>query len=184
MVVLAELWLPIVVAAAFVWLAAGLVWMVLPHHRSDWGGLPDEDRAAEALREVRPGQYAIPHAVERSEMKSEAWLEKAKRGPMAMIVLSPPGPPTMGKSLGLHFVYCLIVSVFVAYLAGRTLAPGSEYLAVFRVAGTAAILGYAGALPPLAVWFGRTWSSVGKEILDGILYGLLTAGVFGWLWPA
>jgi hypothetical protein len=77
----------------------------------------------------------------------------------------------------------LVISTLVAYLAGRTLAAGTEYLAVFRVAGTAAILAYSGALPVAAIWFGRSWSSVFKEIFDGVVYGLLTAGVFGWLWP-
>lgn len=184
MVGLDALWLPIVLAAVVVWIAASIMWMVLPHHRTDWVGLPHEDRVADALRGTPPGQYNIPHAPNRAAMKSEAWLEKVKRGPMAMLIVSRPGPPAMGKSLTFHFVYCLVISLMVAYLTGRTLGPGAEYLAVFRVAGTAAILGYSGALPPLAIWFGRTWTSVGKEILDGVVYGLLTASIFGCLWPA
>jgi len=30
---------------------------------------------------------------------------------------------------------------------------------------------------------GQTWSSTINELIDGLVYGLLTAGTFGWLWP-
>jgi len=34
-----------------------------------------------------------------------------------------------------------------------------------------------------AIWKGQPWSVTLKEIFDGLVYGLLTAGTFGWLWP-
>jgi len=34
-----------------------------------------------------------------------------------------------------------------------------------------------------AIWRGQTWSMTIKEVIDGLVYGLLTAGTFGWLWP-
>ncbi len=34
-----------------------------------------------------------------------------------------------------------------------------------------------------AIWFGHTWGRTAKDIADGVIYGLLTAGLFGWLWP-
>ena len=34
-----------------------------------------------------------------------------------------------------------------------------------------------------AIWRGETWGVTFKHILDGLIYGLLTAGTFGWLWP-
>ncbi|MGH9579745.1 MAG: hypothetical protein ACRD2R_02020, partial [Terriglobales bacterium] len=70
-----------------------------------------------------------------------------------------------------------------AYLTGRTMAPGASYLAVFRVAGTAAFLGYSGATATDSIWKGQLWSVTLKHMFDGLVYGLLTAGVFGWLWP-
>jgi hypothetical protein len=51
------------------------------------------------------------------------------------------------------------------------------------VAGTAAFLGYAAGAVPAAIWMGKPWRSAVKELADGLIYGLLTAGVFGWLWP-
>jgi hypothetical protein len=34
-----------------------------------------------------------------------------------------------------------------------------------------------------SVWKGQPWSMTAKEVIDGLVYGLLTAGTFGWLWP-
>jgi hypothetical protein len=89
----------------------------------------------------------------------------------------------MGKFLGLWFGFCLIVGFFTAYLAGRTLAPGVHYLVVFRVVGTAAFMAYGLANLANGIWKGEPWGVVAKEVADGLIYGLLTAGTFGWLWP-
>jgi hypothetical protein len=75
------------------------------------------------------------------------------------------------------------MGIMVAYLTGRVLGPGDPYLEVFRVAGTAAFLGYSGAQLPSAIWWGKPLGVAVKEILDGLLYALVTAGAFGWLWP-
>ncbi len=37
----------------------------------------------------------------------------------------------MGRNMVLSFVYYLLIGVAVAYVATRTLAPGTDYLAVF-----------------------------------------------------
>ena len=60
---------------------------------------------------------------------------------------------------------------------------GTSYLRVFQIVGTTAFLGYAGALVQQSIWYGRSWSMTIRTMLDGLLYALLTAGVFGWLWP-
>jgi len=116
-------------------------------------------------------------------MKSPAVIEKYKKGPVGIVTVLPSGPPAMPKFLLKWFLFCLGISVFVAYLAGRTLGTGAEYLAVFRVAGTAAFLGYAVAHATDSIWKGQPWSTTIKHMFDGLVYGLLTAGVFGWLWP-
>ena len=75
------------------------------------------------------------------------------------------------------------VGIVVAYLAGRTLAAGAEYLAVFRVAGTVSFVAYAGALFPASIWFGTPWSQTWKSVGDALVYALLTGGAFGAFWP-
>jgi len=36
----------------------------------------------------------------------------------------------------------------------------------------------------MSIWYRRSWSTTLKATLDGVIYGLLTGGAFGWLWPA
>jgi hypothetical protein len=80
-------------------------------------------------------------------------------------------------------IFYLVVSYIIAYLASRTLAPGTPYLQVFRVTGTAGWLAYGFATVSDSIWFGRPWSSTFKGLVDALIYGCLTAGMFGWLWP-
>ena len=100
-----------------------------------------------------------------------------------MMTVLPNGAPAMGKSLALWFVYCCVVGLFAAYVAGRALPVGAHYRAVFRFAGVTAFVGYALALWQNTIWFKRAWTTTLKSTIDGLVYGLLTAGVFGWLWP-
>lgn len=89
----------------------------------------------------------------------------------------------MPKLLAQWFAYSVLVSVFAAYVAGRALGPDAAKFAVFQVVGTVAFLAYASTHATDPVWKGERWQTAFKHILDGLLYGLVTAGVFGWLWP-
>jgi hypothetical protein len=158
--------------------------MLLPYHRSDYKQLPEEDKVLAGLRTVNltRGVYMFPFCTHK-DMKSPAMVEKRKQGPVGILTILPSGAVNMPKYLGMWFVYCLIIGYFVAYLTGRTMTPGAPYLAVFRVAGTAAFLAYGLANLSNGIWKGQPWSVVIKEVIDGLIYGLLTAGTFGWLWP-
>jgi hypothetical protein len=184
MVALGALWIPILVSAILVFVASSVFWMVVRHHDSDWKGLPGEDAILDAFRKARipRGQYRFPYAGAK-EMQSPEMKKKMAEGPVGFMIFWDRYDTPMGRNLGLWFVYLLGVSFFVAYLAGHVLGPGTAYLPVFRVVGTAAILAYAAALIPKSIWWGQSWSMTWKEVFDGIVYGLLTAGVFGWLWP-
>lgn len=186
MVALTSLWLPILLSAVLVWIASAIAWTVLPHHKKDFRGLPDEDAVRSALRmqNLTPGQYMIPKAHGGAAMKDPEVARKFVEGPVGYLTVVAPGAPSMGKAMALSFVNYVVVGVVVAYLAGRTLPAGTDYLQVFRVVGTAAWLAHGFALLPDAIWFGRPWSTTGKSLIDALVYGLLTAGVFGWLWPA
>ena len=102
---------------------------------------------------------------------------------MGFLTILPSGPPAMPKFLIQWFVYCLVIGFFIAYLAAHTLAPGTNYLEVFRVVGTAAFLAYGLGNLSNGIWKGQKWSVTIKEVIDGLVFGLLTAGTFGWLWP-
>jgi len=185
MVPITALWLPILLAAVIVFIASSIMHIALPIHKSDYRKLPEEEKVMDALRATgaTPGRlYFFPFTTHK-EMKSPEMVEKFKRGPIGLLTVLPSGPPAIGKNMVQWFIYCLVVGVFVAYLTGRTLSPGTHYLAVFRVAGTTAFLGYALALIQDSIWKGQTWGITFKHLFDGLIYGLLTAGTFGWLWP-
>ena len=179
---LGALWIPILLSAVIVFVASSIMHMVLPYHRSDYKRLPDEEKARAALGGLPPGLYSIPYCTHQT-MKSPEIQEKFKQGPVGLLTVFPSGPPMLPKFMGLWFGYSVVVSFFVAYLTFHTVAAGSNYLLVFRVAGTAAFLAYSMAHISDGIWRGEPWGNVAKEVFDGLVYGLLTAGTFGWLWP-
>ncbi len=185
MVALTSLWLPILLSAALVFVASSIIHMVLPYHRSDYGKVPAEDEVMDALRKFNlpPGDYHFPRPEGPAGMKDPAFLEKMKKGPVGFMTVFPSGPVVMGKYLVQWFVYCAVVGIFAAYIAGRALPAGSPYLAVFRFAGATAFTGYALALWQNSIWYRRAWTTTLKSNFDGLIYALLTGGVFGWLWP-
>jgi hypothetical protein len=184
MVPLTALWLPIVLSSIIVFVTSSIMHMLLPYHQGDYRQLPEEDKLLAALRTVglQRGLYIFPYGTHK-EMKSPAMIEKYKQGPVGMITVFPSGPPAMPKFLGLWFAYTLIIGFFVAYLTGHTVKSGEPYLVVFRVAGTAAFLAYGLGNLSNGIWKGQPWGMTLKEVIDGLVYGLLTAGTFGWLWP-
>jgi hypothetical protein len=185
MVPLMSLVLPILLSAVIVFVASSIIHMVLPLHRNDLRKLAKEDEVLEALRraDIPAGDYAAPHAGSPAAMKDPAFLEKMKRGPLVLLTIAPGQPMSMASNLLQWFVYCVVVSVFAAYLTGRALGPGVDYLDVFRFAGTTAFMGYSLAVAQHSIWYRRNWGTTLKVMLDGLVYGLLTGGTFGWLWP-
>lgn len=179
------LWLPVVLSAVVVFFASFLMHMVLGYHRNDYGKLGNEDVVLDALRkvDVAPGEYMIPRADGPAAMKDPGWIEKMKRGPIAIITVRKAGVPSMAPFLAWWFVYCLVVSVFSAYITGRALGEGVDYIQVFRFAGAVAFIGYALALWQNAIWYSKPLRTVILQTIDGLIYACLTAGIFGWLWP-
>jgi hypothetical protein len=188
MVGIAALWLPIVLGAVAVFITSSILHMVLPHHKSDFKKVPDEDAVMGALRQhsIEPGDYAMPSmAHDKETRESAAFKEKLDKGPLVVMTVMPRGSFTdmMGKTLGVWFVYCLVVSFFVAYAAELAFDAGAEYMEVFRFTGTVAFGFYALGLWPHNIWFKSSTSTAVKSTIDSFVYGLMTAGVFGWLWP-
>lgn len=182
---LGALWLPILLSAVIVFFMSFILHMATPWHKGDYRKLPDEDRVRELLRPlaIPPGDYMTPCPGSREEMRSPGFAEKFTQGPNLIMTMLPTGPMTMGKSLGQWFLYAVVVGFFAAYVASRALLPGVEYLRVFQLVGATAFVGYSLALWQISIWYHRSWSTTVKSTIDGLIYALLTAGTFGWLWP-
>lgn len=182
-----SLWLPIVLAAVLVFVVSSLLHTVLNWHKNDYRKLPNEDAVLDALApmSIPPGDYVMPYMASSEEWKSDAFKAKVERGPvMFATVFDGKSVFHMAPQLIQWFAYCLLVGVFAAYVAGRTLTAGADYLSVFRLTGTVAFACYAMAMPQQSIWYYRNWPATLRNMADGLIYALLTAGAFGWLWPA
>jgi hypothetical protein len=105
------------------------------------------------------------------------------KGPVLIVTVRPNGMPGMGKYLVQWFIFCVVMGVLSAYVGSSALPSGTPYLRVFQVVGSTAFMGYALALWPMSIWYGRSWTNTVKSTIDGLIYALITAGTFGWLWP-
>jgi hypothetical protein len=179
---LTSLWLPILLSAVAVFVASSLIWTVVQYHHKDWHPLPNEEAARQALKGTPPGQYSVPYAADGKARQDPEWQRKFTEGPAAMMVVFP-GSMAMGRQLIQWFIYCLVLSLLIGYVAAATLPAGTEYAKVFQITGTTGWLAYAGSAAAGSIWFGHSWGRTAKDLLDGLIYGLLTAGTFGWLWP-
>jgi hypothetical protein len=54
---------------------------------------------------------------------------------------------------------------------------------VFKFVAVAALLAYAVGHAHQSIWYRQRWRTTLNYFIDGLIYSLLTAGVFGWLWP-
>lgn len=182
---LLELWKPILLGGLAVFVMSALVWMVFPHHKNEWGHLPNEDAVGDAIRagSPAPGLYGMPYCNDMKEMGTPEFVAKMNRGPVAYVTIAPNGPPAMGPMMAKSAVVNVVVATFVAYLAWHAVPAGAEYLHVFRIVGTATFMAYAFGSMADSIWFGRPWGSFFKQAFDALMYGLVMAGVFGWLWP-
>jgi len=184
MELLLPLWLPIVLSAAAVWFVAMIVWMALPHHKQDFIGLPDEDGFMDSIRTsgIKPGNYAFPDCRGRAKMQSEKVQKAWKEGPVGHLCVWPT-PLTMGGKLVGTFIVYLVVSILIAYLTRVALPGQAPFARVFQVAATAGILAYSFSHIPTALWWSSYKRTIVANVIDGILYGVITGAIFAWLWP-
>ena len=129
---IAPIWLPTLLAAVAVFIVSSIVHMVIRWHLKDEAPIPNENAVADVLRGLAPGEYRFPYATSMEEMKSPAFMEKAKRGPMGRVGIFP-GDMQKGfqKALMLWFVYCLVVSFVAGHtaLAALGMATGNHDIA-------------------------------------------------------
>ena len=177
-----SLWLPVLVSGIALFFASWVAWMLLPHHKAEWKGLPNEDAVMGAITSagISAGQYCFPYPATPADCKSDAFKAKMQAGPNGNLVVWS-GPCNMGKNMLCTVLFFIVANFVIAYLAAQALAPGAEFMKVFQFVGTAGILTYGTANILNGIWFGR--KMVG-DIVDGIAYGLITGAIFAWLWPA
>lgn len=181
-----DLWLPILIGTVVLFFLSFLFWAVLPHHFGDHKKLPDEDAFMDFLRSqnIPPGNYIYPCAAKASEQHSKENVEKYTAGPRGLLDLyeMPVMPVNMAKTI-LYFFVTVSTIGYITHVACPPASEGLDFMRVFRIAGTIAILTYATSNVLNRVWFKkRVWT----EILDGVIYGLVLGLIFAsfWNYPA
>lgn len=185
MVSVLSLLLPIVLSAVLVFIASSIIHMATPWHKNDLDKLPDEEGVMNALRafKIPAGNYGFPKPGSMKEMGSPEFVAKATAGPVGFMTVKSSWNFSMGSTLLQWFLFSLFVSLVAGYIAGVAFGPGTEYSRIMQVAGCVAFSGYSLGQIHESIWWGRRWSWTIRNVLDGLLYGLLTGGTFGWLWP-
>ena len=90
----------------------------------------------------------------------------------------------MGSALIQWFLFCVVVGIFAGYVAGIKVAPGADYMEVFRFTSVVAFCSYTLAEWSHTIWYKHGMGATIKSTIDGLIYSLVTGGTFGWLWPA
>ena len=151
MVPLPELWMPIGVATVLVFFASFMAWMVLPHHRSDWKRVNDEDGLMNELKRQKlgSGQYSFPHCESPAAMKDPAWQAK-----MNLV-----GPSTLPDIWRRHFLDSAQL---------YPLLPGSGHAVLYDL-GTGA--GFPGLVLAIMTVMGVTnhmgWEMFPRRLVEG-----------------
>jgi len=176
-----DLWLPITVATLACFFMSSAIWVLLKWHNSDYTKTEREEDVRAALKGAKPGYYVLPFCIDYADMAKPEVQKKMTDGPIAYINVAPNGMPSMGPKMISMALYFLLVSVICAYMVTRTMAPDADYLAIFRIAGTVAFIANGLAVIPESIWFARPWSMTAKNLMDALIYALITGGIFGWL---
>jgi hypothetical protein len=183
---LLALWLPIVLSAVAVFVASSIIHMALMFwHQTDYPKIPNEDAVMDALRPLAtpPGDYMVPRCQNMKEMGTPEFQDKLKKGPVMILTVMPNGMFDMRRSLSLWFLYCLAISILTGYAAGIVFPAKADHSMVFRLTSVVAFMGYAAALWQMTVWYRRAVITTFKATVDGLIYALVTAALFAWLWP-
>ena len=176
--------LPIIVASVAVFVWSFLAWMVFGHHKADVKRLENEDGAVDLVKGVAPGDYLVPTWSGlnlKDPAVKDAFMEKYARGPWALVRVQ--NKPNFLKNLVLTYLVFLVICAIVGYILSATLAPGTEYLRVFRIAGAASLLGFAFGGLSNDIFFGKPARFVVTDLFDSVCYTLIAAGIFAAMWP-
>ena len=186
MVSLEALWIPILLSAVIVFIASSIIHMALPWHKGDYPKLAAEQSVMDALLPLAlpPGDYMIPRASHMNEMKTPQFQERMRKGPVILMTIRPNGTWKWaecfysGLSIQSWCRYSQVMSAAARcrqvpriYMCSRSSAPRQLPATPWH-------------WPKLSIWYGRGWNLTIRSAIDGVIYGALTAGTFGWLWPA
>jgi hypothetical protein len=184
---LTHLWLPILVSGVGVWFASAIAWMAIGHHKKDRDPIANEQEFMDTITRmnIRPGNYGFPDFCQHDKLPRKERMEALKvlydKHPQGLLRVW--APMNMGTNMLLTFLFYLVTSTVIAYLGWAALPAGAAFSKVFQVLGTAGILAYCFASFPGDLWFQKKRRAMLMDLVDGVIFGLITGAIFAWLWP-
>lgn len=179
----ADLWLPILLSTFGLWILSFVAWVILPHHYADKAKVGDEEGLMNYIKQagIGPGNYFFPYCASAKEQGDKAYVERYSNGPRG--TLNVYAVPNMGANMLKTILYFFVTVATIGYITHVACPPGdaaTDFMKVFRVAGTIAVLTYGSSGLLNRVWFTeRMWT----HIVDGIVYGLVAGLIFAAMWP-
>jgi hypothetical protein len=188
---LTHLWLPILVSGIGVWIASFIFWMIIGHHKKDRDALPGGRDGEQQFMDfitrmnIRPGNYGFPDFCQHDNLppKERKEARRALYDKRPMGTLRVWGEMNMGVNMLVTFLFYLLTSTVIAYLGWAALPIGAPIAKVLQILGTAGILAYCFASFPHDIWFQKKRRAVVMDWIDGVVFGLITGGIFAWFWP-
>lgn len=176
-----SLWMPIVGSGFATHFASTLAWTVLPHHKPEIKSLGDKEEQFTdwiACKEIEPGQYVFPYCEDMKQTETELFKQKQGKCSGELRVWARPVNmlAAMVKTLG----FFLFAAFMIGYVCAYTLTPYTDKGDVFRIVLVLGIMTHCFAIFPRVFWFPRSYAT---SLVDGVVYALLTAGIFYALWP-
>lgn len=186
MVTVTSLWLAILLSGVAVFFLSFLMWMVMPHHKTDWKKLPAEDDVLAVLKAkgIVSGQYMFPYCSDPAQMKDPAWKKKYEEGPAGFIHLRGPASCNMGPNMAQSFVFNLVISAVVGWVATLAFGAGEAKSQVWLLVAVVSTMAYSTADFWKSIWASHSWSMTLKSLFDCAIYGVATGALFAWQWPA
>lgn len=179
---LTELWVPILISTVVLFVLSFTAWVILPHHFNDYQRLPNEQQFMDAIGPMNlpSGNYMFPYADSKADQGTPEFAEKYKAGPRGTIQIFE--MPNMGVNMAKTIVFFLVTTVVIAYVTYAACPPkaASQFLEVFRIAGTIGILVHASSGILNGIWFKRKMIT---DSIDGVVYGLVLGLIFAIFWP-
>ena len=178
-----QLWQPILLATAVCFILSAMIWMIAPHHKTEWKAPPNQQGLIDLLKGIEAGSYFFPHADRSDKSAFEAAMkQKAEGAASGVLFVYPRGVTGMGPMLTQQLIYFLVTNFFIAYVGHHAMLDGQPFSRIFQVTGTVAFLAYFFASVPESIWFGRPWRNLGMQLVDALIYMAATAAIFAWLW--
>ncbi len=110
-------------------------------------------------------------------------MKKFIEGPIRFLTIRKSGPPTMGPALLMWFIFTLLIAALAALITVQGLGLQTHSRMAGHMVGMISLLAYCGGSVQSAIWMGKPWGSVAKDLLDGLIYATISALTFMYFWP-